>query len=445
MSVSALDSVGQARHRWYFFKEAFSSEVVKRATKDAGCNADDLIFDPFCGSGTVTLQSALDGHRSAGIEVNPFLAFVARTKLKQCSPATFEAHAEDAIRRAKRGKRSPLEGYSTFTATSDASKWLFNVSVLRAFEAAWSGLDMCHAPEHDLIRLCLLGAAMDAANVVKDGKCLRYLRDWREKNFDGETFTAAFEARAKCVTTDLMTAPLERPMATIKQGDVRRIAPNVLRGMKFRLCVTSPPYLNSFDYSDVYRPELFLGRWVRTTADLRALRSKTLRSHLQIKWTAPTENDFGARYAESLERLKPLAPNLWNGRIPLMIQAYFEDMRRVLKVLRQHASEEASVWIIVSTSAYAGVEIPVDLIIADIAATSGWYLREVSVVRYLGQVAGQQWDNLSKQKANRPHLRESVVILDAHPRRVDGQVAVSQFSGSLDSVLYPRERVGFPI
>ena len=26
---------------------------------------------------------------------------------------------------------------------------------------------------------------------------------------------------------------------------------------QFKLCVTSPPYLNSFDYTDVYRPELF--------------------------------------------------------------------------------------------------------------------------------------------------------------------------------------------
>lgn len=69
-----------------------------------------------------------------------------------------------------------------------------------------------------------------------------------------------------------------------------------------------------------------------------------------------------------------------------------------------------------STSAYAGIEIPVDLIIADIASTCEWYLREVVVLRHLGRVACQQWSELAEKKINGPHLRESLIILDARPR-----------------------------
>jgi DNA modification methylase len=423
-TVSALDAATKPRHRWYFFKEAFSPEVVDMAVVDAGCVPGDSIVDPFCGSGTVPVQAALSGHVGAGVEVNPFLAFVTRTKLSDCRPECLEARAEDAVKAARIGRRSPLAEFSTFSEDGIQSqkqqKWLFNRSVLDAFEGAWSTVSRSGSSANDLVRLCLLGAATDVSNATKDGKGLRYRSDWRARGFNATDFSKAFEERVSAVSEDLRTHPLVESTSRVKVGDARVQAP----GEKFRLCVTSPPYLNSFDYTDVYRPELFLGKWITTMDELWALRQQTLRSHVQVKWQDPTENDFGIHYREVKEHLQVSTEGLWNARIPLMVQAYFEDMRRVLRHLRRAARDDATMWIVVSTSAYAGVEIPVDLIIADIATGCGWYLREVSVLRYLSRVAGQQWKELSEKKENnKPHLRESVIILDAAPRRAPIQHA----------------------
>ena len=68
-----------------------------------------------------------------------------------------------------------------------------------------------------------------------------------------------------------------------------------------------------------------------------------------------------------------------------MIQAYFEDMFNILKLLKQKAMKDAQVWFVVSNSAYAGLEIPVDLIIGDIASKAGWYLKEIGVLRYINK------------------------------------------------------------
>lgn len=136
-SVSALMAIDEARHRWFFVKEAFAPDVVRHAMADANVGGGDLVVDPFCGSGTVPLQAAIEHRPAAGIEVNPFLAFVTRTKLLQCDPSTLEAAAENLVHLARRGtRRSPLEGYSTFSKTPGAKKWLFAVPVLRAFETA---------------------------------------------------------------------------------------------------------------------------------------------------------------------------------------------------------------------------------------------------------------------------------------------------------------------
>lgn len=432
ISVSALDSVTAPRHRWYFLKEAFSPEIVKRALEDADCHPEDVIADPFCGSGTVPVQAALEGHRSSGVEVNPFLAFVARTKLLQCRSTALESQVEAAVKGARRGKKSKLIGFSTFTKRRGLSKWLFNDEVLHAFEGAWNAVNGSSTPAQQLAKLCLIGAAMDACNAFKDGKCLRYRSDWEERDLGQADFLSAFEARVKIVTEDLKIAPLPHVNAAIQRGDSRRRD----IGRSFRLCVTSPPYLNSFDYTDVYRPELFLGKWVRDMAELRALRFRTVRSHVQVEWKDPVADDFGSHYAESIAALRPHAKTLWNGRIPRMIQAYFEDMRNVLKGLRKRAADDASVWIVVSTSAYAGVEIPVDLIFADIAATENWYLREVSVLRYLGRVSGQQWSDLAEKKTRGPHLRESLIILDAKPRANGKTIGATKGSAAASDTLH---------
>jgi DNA modification methylase len=214
---------------------------------------------------------------------------------------------------------------------------------------------------------------------------------------------------ADCLETEAMRSG----SASIQLGDSRGIMPNE----NFDLCVTSPPYLNSFDYTDVYRPELFLSGFVKTMEELTTLRTMTLRSHVQTKWSSPLASDFGQHYDETMSRLDAERDHLWNRRIPEMVQAYFEDMSSVFLNLRSKAKQSASVWLVVSTSAYGGVEIPVDLILADIAGRNGWFLREVTVLRYLRRVSGQQWHKLNNASDGEgPYLRESLIILDAKPR-----------------------------
>jgi hypothetical protein len=96
--------------------------------------------------------------------------------------------------------------------------------------------------------------------------------------------------------------------------------------------------------------------------------------------------------------------NLMHKNIPMMIQAYFEDMLNILQLLKAKAAKEAQVWFVVSNSAYAGLEVPVDLIIGDIATKAGWYLKEIGVLRYVKK-------RKTKFSPEVKELRESVIIL----------------------------------
>jgi hypothetical protein len=155
--------------------------------------------------------------------------------------------------------------------------------------------------------------------------------------------------------------------------------------------------------TDIYRPELFLGKFVTSRQELYDLRLHTVRSHVQAKWSLPTLNDFGFLYNETISQIKENQENLMHKYIPVMIQAYFEDMFNLLKLLRSKAKKNASLWIVVSNSAYAGIEVPVDLILGDIGSKAGWYLREIGVLRFLKK-------RKTKYSSNITQLRESVII-----------------------------------
>ncbi len=395
------------RHRWYVLKEAFSPELVMSAINKAEVKEGELIIDPFSGSGTTALTSSLNGFKGIGIEVNPFLAFVAETKLISREPNTINKYLPLIKNSFNKQVKSHLEGISTFSETNNDEKWLFNTSVLRTFESGWQAVQTIPSTTKKIFQLCLIGAAMDVCNAKPDGKCLRYKKKWMDLDYNEKDFKDAFEKRICNVIEDINQTTLNKS-SNIVHADCRKYL-ETLVDEKFKLCVTSPPYLNSFDYSDVYRPEMFLGRFIKDNNDLMAVRMQTMRSHIQASWKAPERIISSHLLQESLSKIIERHDLLWSNKIPSMILAYFEDWDNILRNLDCKSEKNAQLWIVVSTSAYAGIEIPVDLIIADIATKHNWYLQEIGVLRYI-RTSGQHWNNI-EDKAQKPSLRESVIIL----------------------------------
>jgi DNA modification methylase len=391
------------RHRWYYYKEGFSPLLVEKAIEHVGIQADNLIIDPFNGSGTTTLTAALEGYKAIGIEVNPFTAFLSIAKIRNLDTKHLDNWKPSLLEGVMNGLESKLVGFSTFSETEKLNKWLFNESVLKAFEGGWNLTETL--PSYNLkklFQLALISSAMQNCNAKRDGKCLRYRDSWHENGFNRETFLKSLSANLEQIKLDISSHPTKtKPI--IMNGDCRKILNSSKSFDKFKLCISSPPYLNTFDYTDIYRPELFLGKFVKTKQELRQLRLKTVRSHIQAKWELPKSSDFGVLYEKAIDHVNQNKENLMSKNIPLMIQAYFEDMRNVLQMLKTKADKEAQIWFVVSNSAYADMEIPVDLIIGDIGSQVGWYLKEIGVLRQLGK-------RKTKHSPNVKELRESVVI-----------------------------------
>lgn len=410
LPVNFEENLNQPRHCWYPFKEGFSNQMVAEAVRQSaiGKTRPLLVVDPFGGSGTTALTSALLGHDSISIEVNPFCSFTTRVKCLAGGwhDNNFRNHAAEIAKTAnRRDTPSPLEGISTFTERKGNEKWLFNKEVIRAFTATWrtiAGRESSYTPA---FKLAAVRAAMDLCNAKKDGKCLRYVKNWKSLKYGNSEFFEHFSNVTSRMLNDVKIAPIDRKrQIKVVSGDTRL----KLASIEDRSCdllVTSPPYLNSFDYSDIYRPELFLGGFVDSNDQLRKIRLQTVRSHVQVKWGGETAVDNPM--VEACVNALKAKRKFWNKKIPMMVEAYFHDMRSVLEDAARILKNGAEAWIVVSTSAYKGVHIPVDLILADLSAEFGFQLNGIYTLRAL-RAAGQQ-----QHRFDIPGLplRESLIIL----------------------------------
>ncbi|MBV9657240.1 MAG: hypothetical protein JO295_03925 [Verrucomicrobia bacterium] len=408
--TNAVDNESSPRHRWYPIKEGFSPTLVSDSLKelDESQRKSALAIEPFSGSGTAPVECTRLGVDCLGLEVNPFLAFVGRTKLRQADPEMLRCNRERVLLGLRNPVVSPLEDHSTFCEGNGKDKWLFNRNVLRTFTGGWNAIAECSSTHRDFLRLALVRATMENCNAYPDGKCLRYKRLKNYSCFNAASVIAKFEHYCDQIEEDLAAQPFTQVLSRVECMDARKLK-NFEENRRFDFCVTSPPYLNSFDYSDVYRPELFLTGAVTNNQELMQIRLRTVRSHVQADWTAPVQNSFGVHYAKIIADLQTRREKLWTNRILDMVQAYFEDMESLLTTLGQRANPNALLKIAVGTSAYGGVVVPVDFILAEIAEKVGWELKDVQVVRRIRSSA-QNWKHQNDDKRV-PELRESLIVL----------------------------------
>jgi DNA modification methylase len=393
------------RHRWYRFKEGFSAGLVESFVRDnLPQGRTGWLLDPFLGSGTTALEGARLGHHVDGIETNPFMAFMAKVKTRDYSHVgNIEKIALQCFKNSRRNKAFALPNDTTLVERKGIKKWLLNKSVALRFEQLRTAIVRIESIlVRDLLLLALMSSIEDVANARKDGKCWRYKQNWQKLTFDGVALDNSFAAQVIRFVEDVALCPTLEGHAIITRADARRFK-GYHNGTPFYDGVlTSPPYLNSFDYTDIYRPELLLLKEARNSKELQELRFSTLRSHVQIAWkpSAPLEIPLLQQKIREID-----GAGLWNHRIPEMINAYFVDLDCVVAQCAKRLKVGATAAFVVADSAYSGIVIPVGLILEEIFERHGYVMKKTILFR-------QTLGNGNHQLRSSERLKEVMVVAE---------------------------------
>jgi DNA methylase len=392
---------------WRKFKEAFAPELVERAVRESLIPVHHVV-DPFGGSGTTALAAQFLGIRSTTIEVNPFLADLIETKIAEYDHSAVIRSFAGVMAKAS-GKslklKTPFPGAPhTFVEPGEKDRYIFSREVAEricAFRAAIN--EVRNVNTRRLFRVLLGSSAVSASNILISGKGRRYRRNWAERPRHPGIVDEAFESNVLAALYDLRRHE-SRPCRQyrILRGDARNLIKNV---RQIELSVFSPPYPNSFDYTDVYNVELWVVGYLSDSKMNRKLRESTIRSHVQIKRNfSPSTLGTSITLEKTFQKLKRARHQLWNKNIPEMVIAYFDDMRNVLLGLRRNLQRKGRVFLVVGDSRYANIRIPVGKIVAEEAPSLGYKVCSVEPFRSM---------RTSPQQGGEHDLDESLVILQA--------------------------------
>jgi hypothetical protein len=389
--------------RWYRFKEAFSPAFVANVLRSLDFRPKTCL-DPFGGSGTTALTCQFLGVRPTTIEVNPFLADLIRAKLCRYNPDRLIKHRRaiaEAVKSCKpNGWRVMIQGApATMVEPGHSDRWIFDAAVAARILSYRCAIEACDDRDSRRLFRVLLGSVLiPLSNVVISGKGRRYRRESRRSTSRPIDVDFLFDSAFQRALFDICRySGRSCSDYTVFQGDARE---TVGRASGCDVVLFSPPYPNSFDYTDIYNVELWMLGYLKKAYDNRRLREATLRSHVQIK------RDFSASGLESMtltrtvKRLESKRSELWDPNIPSMVGAYFADLLTVLRACNGALSDQGRLLIVVGDSQYAGISIDVRRIVRELAPSVG--------LRCIGTRAVRSMRS-SAQQGGRLNLRESLL------------------------------------
>ncbi|MBE3561510.1 MAG: XcyI family restriction endonuclease [Ktedonobacteraceae bacterium] len=402
-------------NRWFRYKESFSEPLIQYLIHHVlKRHRAGTLLDPFAGVGSALFAARIEGWKASGIELLPvgIYATQARLAAERVDLDEFRAAIAEILQ-------------LDFLEYETQDYQLKHITITRgAFppheERQLTGyIAYCKQfiTKSD-IQLLLLFAAFcvleEMSYTRKDGQFLRWDvrsgRSWGAIPFNKgkiATFREAIEEKLQQMITDLEERYVQPalfdeakpgvlgPEPELRQGSCLEVLPQ-LESSSVDAVITSPPYANRYDYTRTYALELvFLGLDEEQVKQLRqdmlscTVENKDKRDRLQSFYTfLGREIDFEiidtafSRQAALQEVLHILDEyqaqgKLNNAGVVTLVRNYFYEMCFVIYELARILKPGGTIVMVNDNVRYAGEEVPVDLILSDIAETFGLGVKHI--------------------------------------------------------------------
>jgi DNA modification methylase len=401
-------------HRWYPFVEGYSKEFIQSIINELKYEPE-LCLEPFSGSGTTALELQNLGIKCVSFEINPHMFKLAKVKL-ECD-YSFESTVNylDIIKRVRKSQNlgTPTSVFKTLYENGRNKKWNYNKEVAIAIENLKSAISTINdAKYRDLFTVALSSILLDVSNLYRNGKCLSLKKNWNTRNLSEDFVYDLFDRRLVNVfAEDIKNIEVSGNQPSIKNSELLYLQDSRIgidehvADNSVDLVITSPPYLNSRDYTDTYMLELKTMGYTNSLSEIDDLRRNTIHSHVQLKWI-PEEFIDNEMVTDLISRLKDASKTkvVWNDSIFDMVNLYFKDMDRIFYLMEKKLKPGGRIYFNVSDSAYFGITVNSIDICASIAEKHGLSIREIRRARKL--------KTSPQQKADVGSLLEAVIVME---------------------------------
>ncbi len=387
-------------HSWYPYLAGFSAEFVRKMIERYNITPIHKIFDPFAGVGTTLLVAKQNNIFSEGTEINPFAVFVSNTKLfLNHNPEELLKKKEDLLKRIKQDTYEK----KNIDELPELLKRVFSQTILRKLILIKDEiLKEPYEPARDLFLLALIRILKDVSNCENFSP---YLEFKTIKIYDANVIEKFKIQLEKMISN--VTAFRNNTHAVVYNNDARNLS---FLNSKFDMVVTSPPYLNNWDYTWITKIELFFMGFAKNNRELTLnIRNKLIKNSTYVLQNVSNRNGLIIPDSEVKNTIIQLSYKLEYERknkgqhakkYDIMIKEYFSDIYIILNELYKIMADNSySIWV-VGDSALYGIHIPTDEIIGKISELIGFNYKGCEIIRS------------RRATRHRIDLRESIVIME---------------------------------
>ncbi len=427
--VNFAPSADRPIHRWFWYREGYSLDLVTELISELPRGS--VVLDPFCGSGTTLVAAKEKGLPAVGFDVNPISILVSRVKTTRLDELEVQAVRQHLIFMDSLSLNSPADPKPGLSIVDK----VFDAGVLQSLLVLRKAInDIKNARVKEFLFVAWLSILEGVSNVYKEGNGIKYknrkrtengyitvdLAEWAAASLPEDRLAFVRERlshKCKDMLADIPLMPTREVDVAVHEVSAESVH-TVLEPNSVSIAIFSPPYCNCFNYFKMYKVELWMGGFVQNYDDMKRLNRTGLRSHVEtvLKRDGDDLDATSNSFAKLLDGLE-----LWDKRIPDAVRGYFVDMEQVLKSLHTVLKPSAKCVIVVGNSAYGGVVIPTDSLLAKIGQRCGFKVEKLAVARHL-TTSSQQRAFLDDRMSS---LRESILVLVKEDPRLTDKELVS--------------------
>lgn len=254
-------------HRWFYYQEGYSPELIKKVLKYLNLNGSTHLFDPFAGSGTSLVAAKELGIKATGIEINPFSCHMAISKTQNYSEEEINILENFEMPNYKPIKKL-FEKYELSIIEN-----LFEIENFEKIELIKKKIELeKNTKVNSILFTTLLCILQQVSYYKKAGNGLKKKRIYKSV----DTFEA-FKFKLNEIISDIKLNNNKNKTVIINDNCLNI---NNYEIDEIDISIFSPPYANCFDYYEVYKIELWIGEFVKSYEELRNLRKAALTSNL---------------------------------------------------------------------------------------------------------------------------------------------------------------------
>lgn len=375
-------------HDWYRFILSFPPHLVKDYINKFGIQENQVVLDPFAGTGTTLVECKKNGIRSYGCETNPIANFASTIKTNWAiSGEQLLAHATQI---AEIAEKNITKDKTPKSLNERQLKLLITNSIsdlpLKKALILLEAIDSNKSQFHGYERLAFAKQLVYSYSNLKFGPEVGVSRKKKEDVNVVNLWLTDITKMAK----DLELVKELPQIDSISLNCDARFISHTLQPNSIDYVITSPPYPNEKDYTRTTRLENVILGYIHDAEELKGMKKNLLRSNTKNVY----KGDSDDIWVKDIQSIQDLAIQIEAKRIELnktsgfeklyhkVLKLYFGGMAKHLMDLKPYLKDGAKLAYVVGDQAsYFRIPVRTASLLGEVAESIGYTVDGIDLFR----------------------------------------------------------------